>query len=77
MCTGHSCQKASYFSLLFFFNIIIMKQVQKESKMTVQDILFVLYSVVLWLQYNDKVFDMKQKQHESEILWQRPLLSKK
>lgn len=60
-----------------FLNIIIMKQVQQESKMTVQDILFVLYSVVLWLQYNDKVFDMKWKQHESEILWQRPLLSKK
>lgn len=64
-------------SAVFFLNIIIMKQVQKESKMTVQDILFVLYSVVLWLQYNDKVFDMKRKQHESEILWQRPLLSKK
>lgn len=59
-----------------FFNII-MKQVQQESKMTVQDILFVLYSVVLWLQYNDKVSDMKRKQHESEILWQKPLLSKK
>lgn len=31
----------------FFFYIIIMKQVQQEYKMTVQDILFVLYSVVL------------------------------